>query len=218
MTISGLEAVSSTSSQLYASDEDVLGKDDFLTLLVAQLEYQDPLDPMDSTDFTAQLAEFSSLEQLTNVNDNLQYLLLYQASINNSQAVDFIGKTVKSSGDSISLVDGATDEIHFELAEDASEVVVYIYDFDGNPVRDLDGGSLAAGDQSMEWDGTDGDGEVLPDGAYFFEIVAMDAGGEEVENRTFVSGTVTGITFTEGVTYLLIGDKEVPVGDVIEVF
>ena len=75
-----------------------LDRDAFLNLLITQLQNQDPLDPTDSVEFTAQLAQFSSLEQLGNVNDNLKLLQDFQASINNSQAVSLIGKEITASG------------------------------------------------------------------------------------------------------------------------
>jgi flagellar basal-body rod modification protein FlgD len=70
----------------------ILGKNDFLNLLVTQLQHQDPLNPTESTEFTAQLAQFSSLEQLNNINDNLKNMELFQTSMTNSQAVSYIGK------------------------------------------------------------------------------------------------------------------------------
>jgi len=72
MDISGLSTVMSQSELTVTETKknDVLGKDDFLRLLVTQLQYQDPLNPADSAQFTAQLAQFSSLEQLGNINDN----------------------------------------------------------------------------------------------------------------------------------------------------
>ncbi|MBW1702547.1 MAG: flagellar hook assembly protein FlgD, partial [Deltaproteobacteria bacterium] len=105
MSIAGLDPVSMNNSQLSTPGDSTLGKDAFLNLLVTQLRHQDPLSPMESTQFTAQLAQFSSLEQLSSVNENLGILRIYQASINNSQAVGFIGKTVKASGDSVYLTE-----------------------------------------------------------------------------------------------------------------
>jgi len=72
-----------------------LGKDDFLRLFTTQLKAQDPLNPMDSTQFTAQLAQFSSLEQLTNINTQLTSLLQFQSSQQNATATGLIGKQVQ---------------------------------------------------------------------------------------------------------------------------
>jgi flagellar basal-body rod modification protein FlgD len=77
---------------------DVLSKDDFLKLFVTQLRYQNPLDPMNNTEFTSQLAQFSSLEQLQNMNTQMNNLLLSQNSLQNTMISNLIGKQVKISG------------------------------------------------------------------------------------------------------------------------
>ncbi len=81
-----------------------LGKDEFLKLFTFQLRYQNPLKPMDSTEFTTQLAQFSSLEQLYNMNKNLQELLTYQNSLNNGMSTSLIGRRVK-------MQDGVTGNV-----------------------------------------------------------------------------------------------------------
>ena len=103
MLTSELNPVSTGSTELAASKAPVLGKDDFLHLLITQLQNQDPLNPTDHTEFTAQLAQFSSLEQLNNVNDNLEALQNYQASTNNSQAVSLLGKEITTNGNFLQL-------------------------------------------------------------------------------------------------------------------
>lgn len=77
-----------------AATGKTLGKEEFLKLFTNQLKYQDPLKPMDSSEFTAQLAQFSSLEQLYNINSGLEQLLSFQSSLNNGMVTGFIGKTV----------------------------------------------------------------------------------------------------------------------------
>ena len=203
-----------TSSTMGSSDLD---KDDFLLLLVTQLQNQDPLNPSDSTEFTAQLAQFSALEQLTNVNDNLKYLQLYQASINNAQAVDFIGKTVIASGDTISVSDGVSDDIIFDLSGDAENTTISIYDGSGQLVATLDGGALSDGEQSISWDGKNEDGDTVSDGVYTFEVSAVDSNGNSVIASTYSEVVITGVTFEDGTTYLLAGDKKIPMGDVITI-
>ncbi len=217
MSIYPVDASNSNTSGVTPSKDSALGKDDFLNLLVAQLQNQDPLNPTDSTEFTSQLAQFSSLEQLTNVNENLEYLQMYQSSINNAQAVSFIGKNIYASGDSIQLENGENEEIHFELSENSSSVFINIYDEAGNLVKYIENGPLGEGKQSVEWDGTDNNGNALPEGIYKFEVMAVDANSDEVQTATYISDTVTGVTFKNGVTYLLAGEMQIPIGDVIEV-
>lgn len=217
MSITGLESVSIYSSGSSSTDVGSLDKDDFLNLLVTQLRNQDPLTPMEGTEFTAQLAQFSSLEQLSNVNDNLGILQLYQSSINNSQAVSFIGKTVKSFGDSVYLPEDTPAEMHFELEGEADEVFIHVYDSTGSFVKTIECGSLDAGEQSIEWDGADDEGNRLSEGSFTFEVMANDANGQEVAAETFMVNNVTGVTFEQGVTYLLAGDLKIAVSNVVEV-
>ena len=217
MSVYPVDASSSNTNQVTSSKDSALGKDDFLNLLVAQLQNQDPLSPLDSAAFTSQLAEFSSLEQLSNVNENLEYLQMYQASINNAQAVSFIGKNIDAFGKSIKLESGENEEIHFELSRDSSSVFINIYNDTGDLVKVIENGPIGEGKQSVEWDGTDNAGNTLPEGIYKFEVMAVDANGDEVQTATYIRDTVTGVTFKNGITYLLAGEMQIPIGDVIEV-
>ena len=217
MSVTGLENVSSGVNPTSSSESNILGKDDFLNLLVTQLRHQDPLSPMESAEFTSQLAQFSSLEQMSNVNTNLELLQLYQASINNSQAVGFIGKTIKALGNSIGVADGVADQIHFELAENASAVIAHIYDSHKNLVKTIQPGGLNAGAQSVEWDATNNDGNKVPDGTYTFELIATDTDANPVSATTLITASVSGVSFKDGTTYLLAGNQEIPIGSVFEV-
>ena len=216
-TTEAISTATQSGSQSYVPDKTTLGKDDFLKLLVSQLQNQDPLNPMESTEFTAQLAQFSSLEQLTNMNKSLDYLLLYQTSMNNAQAVNFIGKTVKASGNSISVKDGTSNQVQFDLAGDTAEVNVFIYDSSDNLIKTINCGALSDGEQSIEWDGTNDDGETVSDGTYTFEVSARDENGDTIEASTYMTVEVTGVTFKEGNAYLLAGDIEISMNDIIKV-
>ena len=196
---------------------NTLGKDDFLTLLITQLQNQDPLNPADSTEYTAQLAQFSSLEQLNNVNKNLEYMQLYQASINNAQAVSFIGKEIISFGNEVRVTGGQAENCRFELSGDAGGVVVNINDSAGNLVKAIEQGAMHAGRQTVVWDGTDQNRNVVSDGDYTFEVMAVDAADQKVEALTYSSGLVEGVTFIEGRTYFLVGNQKIPISDIVEV-
>ena len=119
------------------STPSVLGKDEFLKLLVAQLQNQDPLNPSDSTEFTSQLAEFSSLEQLTNLNAELKTQSLNQMTLGYAQSASMIGKEVAIEwGDTVGI--GTVTAVHYE----GNEIWVSI----GNVT--VDGGT--AGDITVE--------------------------------------------------------------------
>jgi len=90
-----------------ASDAtSALGKEDFLKLFTAQLKAQNPLNPLDGADFTAQLAQFSSLEQLTNLNSGMKNMVMFQGSLQNTLSVSLIGKQVKMDGGDFHTVQG----------------------------------------------------------------------------------------------------------------
>ncbi len=218
MAIYGLENVASSGGQVTAaSNNDVMGKDDFLQLLVAQLEAQDPLNPMDSTGFTAQLAQFSSLEQLQNINMTLSDIGTSQSVLTSSQAVGFIGKTITALGDSVDVESGMSQGIEFTLSKPAAELYVQVYDQIGNFIRQIDVGQLAAGEHEVVWDGVDYLGGQVPDGTYSYEVAAVDESGNSVTATTFASGTVTGVNYKDGVAYLQCGNREIPMGNVVSV-
>ncbi len=213
------ELASSTSggARLSTAPSNVLDKDDFLNLLIAQLQNQDPLSPTDSVEFTAQLAQFSSLEQLGNVNDNLMELKNLQASINNSQAVSLIGKAITANGNSIQLTADGPAQCDFKLADDAVLIVASIYDRTGKFVTEFESRNLSAGPQSLLWDGTDQNGNRVANGDYTFEILAADANGRDIDTTTLFSGTVDKVTYQNNTSYLVSGNQKITLGDVIEV-
>jgi len=217
MITSELNPVITGSTEPTASQTSVLGKDDFLNLLITQLQNQDPLNPTDSTEFTAQLAQFSSLEQLSNVNENLEQLQNYQTAANNSQAVSLLGKEITANGNSLKLSDGEPIDCDFNLSRDAATVVVNVYDSTAGFVKAIESEGLSAGRHTLVWDGTDRNGNPASDGSYTFEILAADANGQKVKATAIFTGTVDTVTFENNTPFLISGDQKVAVGDVIQV-
>jgi len=200
-----------------AAASKTMGKEAFLKLLITQLQYQDPMNPADSTEFTAQLAQFSSLEQLSNVNENLNTLKLYQASMNNSQAVSFIGKEILASGNGIEKKGAQPVSCEFDLGAAAKRVVVSIYDSTGGFVTDVVGASLPAGRSSLAWDGRGRNGNLVADGTYSYQIQAEGADGKKIAADSLTRGQVTGVTFDGSTPVLMVGGRRVAFGDVLQV-
>jgi flagellar basal-body rod modification protein FlgD len=211
------EVYSQSTTTTGSTDESVLDKDDFLTLLVAQLQHQDPLNPSDSTEFTAQLAQFSSLEQLQNINDTLANFEVYQSTLNNIEAAGFIGSTITAAGNTLIVSEGVADDISVELGDDCASAYIKIYDSSGEFVTDIDAGRLAEGTHTIEWDGTDEYGNPVDDGLYTFSVMAVDANGDSVASTSYISGTVTGIDYRSGETLLLVGDQEVAISSLVRI-
>ena len=217
MIASEIESIPTAGSGLATSPSQVLNKDDFLNLLITQLQHQDPLNPTDSVEFTAQLAQFSSLEQLANVNDNLLELKNYHASINNSQAVALINKNITAHGNYLHLTDKVPVACNFNLEDDAAAVVVSIYDSTGEFVKELTGQKMLAGQRSLNWDGSDYKGNRAPNGNYTFEIAATDINDRKVATTPFFSGTVNKVMFENDTPFLISGGYKIALGDVIQV-
>lgn len=196
--------------------EDALGRDQFLTLLVAQLKHQDPLNPMESTDFTAQLAQFSSLEQQFAMNETLEAIQASLMAQESGNVLDYIGKTVKTDGNAIFSKDGHPDSGAYTL-EDRADVTIHIYDSQGLEVRRLYAGWQDMGEHDIGWDGKNDAGDPVGDGIYTFEIEATDEEGFMVSYDAYLTGEATGVIYEGGMAYLMIGDKLVAPENIVEV-
>jgi len=195
----------------------ILGKDDFLNMLIAQLQNQDPLNPTDGTEFTAQLAQFSSLEQLNNINDSLQNMGQFQASLIDSQAVSYIGKEITAEGNSVQLESGRPVECHFEIGANATLAVISIYDASGGFVTSFETGPLNSGGQSAAWDGLDMNGNSVPAGLYRFEVQALDAENQNLSVTPLMRSVVTGVSFKDQTASLITDLQTIAIDDVIAV-
>jgi flagellar basal-body rod modification protein FlgD len=178
------------------SGEDVMGKEDFLTLLVAQLQNQDPMNPDDPTEFTAQLAQFSSLEQLFNLNESMEGLATTQQQSDRFSSMDLIGKEVVYA-DSGFTFSGDPVNVGYQLDGTAASVTMYIQDEDGSTVATLHPTEMESGDHFLEWDGLDSDGNVLPEGKYTIVLQASSAGEDStIAVSPLVQSEVTGVDFS----------------------
>ena len=208
-------AQSSTSS---AKKQAEMGKEQFLTLLLAQIKNQDPLSPMDNADFTAQMAQFSSLEQLFNVNDNLEGLQTLAASQSGTQALALIGKEVEASGDNVHVAkDGSASPIAFDMPGDANNVTVTIFDQNGNMVKVIDVGGLNRGPQRIPWNGRDSHGTPLESGLYSYTVNAVDGNGDVLTVDTYTRGIVDAVSMKNGVTQLHVGNQRFMMSEIRQV-
>ena len=191
-----MQSSSSSSSAANANPTTASGLEDrFLTLLVTQMQNQDPLNPMDNAELTSQLAQINSLKGITTLNTTLQTLLSSYTDSMSMQSASMIGKNVLSAGKNLSLgPNGALGGIN--LAGSADHVNVTIYDASGKKVREMDLGAVEnAGVTDFVWDGKDGDGNALAQGNYSFAVGATRA-GETVEATALQVGTISALIRT----------------------
>jgi flagellar basal-body rod modification protein FlgD len=217
--------VSSVSSATTASltgtttGSDELGKNEFLQLLVAQMQYQDPLEPMSNSDFVAQLAQFSNVEQLQGVNEGINLLGVQQMGMTNAQASSFIGKEVEVKSNEFTVAESDTAaHAAFTLADDATTVTVEIRDAEGNVVRTLDLDAQSEGEVQIDWDLLDDNGNKADAGTYTIDVSAADADGNTVSWESSVRGVVTGVSYENGYPELQIGDVSVMLSDILGVY
>lgn len=201
-------------------NKGTLGKDDFLKLMIQQLKNQDPLNPLDGTEYASQLAQFSSLEQLTNLNSSItksmdvNYLLTQ--SINNTMVATLIGKEVKIDGNNLNVIGQDKIDLGYDLPVQAKNVVVKVLDSNGNVVRLMDG-SVEAGKAKVSWDLCDNNGEKVKNGKYTFEVEAYNMSGEKMTLSTYKIGLIDGVRFTQNGSMLLVGGAEYSISDILEI-
>jgi len=195
-----------------------LDRSDFMTLFIAQMQHQDPLEPMKGTEMASQLAQFSTLEATTKMSDNMEKLLNYQTSQNNLQLLTLIGKEVQGTGNAIGVVNGATATTQYTLGDAADSCKVDIYDAAGKLVDTVNLGYAASGVHDLSWDAKTPSGTVVPDGQYTYVVTATNALGQKVNVDYKTTGKVTGVNFTGGTAQVSV-DKAVlmNVGDILAV-
>ncbi|MDR3204540.1 MAG: flagellar hook assembly protein FlgD [Deltaproteobacteria bacterium] len=215
-----LEAWTEKTVPVTDGSERQMGKDAFLTLLLTQLQNQDPFNPMEDTEMTAQLAQYSQLEQLTNLNTNVTSMSGYIQAQNQFQTLSLIGKQVSAQSNLLSVTGGAVDtSAQLELSENCN-LKLYVLDSSGNQVRMYDWGLTEAGTYDFVWDGKNTSGTKVPDGAYQFQITATNLAGETLTEGVTptINGQVSSVSFDEsGQPVVHIGQVQVALGQVMEI-
>lgn len=221
-SVQDLKSLPAVGSSVQSSGKAILSKDDFLKLLIVQLNYQDPLNPIQSTEFASQLAQFASVEQLYNINSNLLKSIdasyATNRSITNALISNLIGKKVVVYGDTLKLEAGKSLDFGYELKGGANSVEIKIVDMAGNVVKSFKLGERKEGKYSFTWDGKDDSGRDLPDGNYTIKVEAFDKDGKPVVVNTYVEGIVEGVRYKSDGAVILIGGIEFNIADVIEIW
>ncbi len=210
-TSSGASTTSNASAQLDAN------MNTFMKLLVAQLQYQDPLDPVDTAEFTNQLVQYSSVEQEIQTNSKLDKLIASNTNNLAAQAVSYIGKVTQVYGDVMPLEDGKAMAT-YTLDTNVASSTIKVVDMNGKTVYTAEAGTTA-GTHEFIWDGKDNLGNQLEDGAYQIIVATSAAQGSEKANvTTTVFGKVTGIANDENEVFIGLGNSvTATLGDILTV-
>lgn len=200
-TVTDVNQTASSSMTGSLTGSSNLGKDDFLLLLVTQLQNQDPLNPQDPTEFTSQLAQYSSLEQLFTVNDQLQQLETTNGNVVQMTALGLMGQDVVVQSDSFKL-DNAPVTLGYNLSNSVDEVQLVVQNAKGQTVATLEGSDVSAGEHFIQWNGTDANGTSLPAGDYQLQITAR-RDGEMTSGSPLVKTVVSGVDLNGGSSTLV---------------
>lgn len=210
---------SSTGFGLTTASDTALDKQDFLKLLIAQIQNQDPLEPQDNSEYVAQLAQFSNVEQTTAINDRLDLLLLQARGQANTQVLGMIGQQATVNGSTVTT-DGSSvaTQIGFTLDSGAAATKITISDSKGDVIRTIEGGAKRAGYVTVSWDGKNSSGTLQPAGSYKVNVTATDVNGKTVSSTQKTTGLIESISFDQGYAVLhLDNGAAVSVSNLIEV-
>jgi len=214
---SSTSATSSTSSATLSGLDSLTSNfNTFLTLLTTQLQNQDPTSPLDSNQFTQQLVQMTGVEQQLNANALLQQLVT-NTSGGVASAVGLIGKQVTATDANANLAGGQASWT-YNLPAGVADLKVQVVDANGTIVSSQAPSDMSAGNHPFTWNGQNLAGNQQPDGGtYTLQVTATDSGGNTLATSTYQIGTVTGVTQTNGATFLTINGTQVPQNSVVSV-
>ncbi len=217
MDVSSAASIASTKSSVADNGLAQLAEnfDNFLTILTSQLQNQDPLDPLDSNEFTAQLVQFTGVEQAVAQNKKLEQMVELLSGDDFLAATGYIGKTVEAEGNTTQLQNGSASWT-YDLPQDANTVMVTVLNSDGQQIISVPF-ETAKGEHTFTWDGTDSNGLASPEGKYTLQVAAKSFNDDPIGATMTLSGKVTGVENTGQGEILMIGDVKIPVGSVLVV-
>ncbi|MAI61541.1 MAG: hypothetical protein CBB87_03525 [Micavibrio sp. TMED27] len=211
VTISGaLQQQANTSQANTKLAEDF---SQFLNLLTVQLQNQDPLSPMDTTEFTNQLVAFTGVEQQINTNQKLDSLVALGIGSSFSSSQNYVGQEISYVASEFAY-EGSSNILRYSMPEQASLSQINILNEAGEVVYSTEG-SKNPGAHDFIWNGETNSGEKAVPGTYTIRVEALDVREEPIQVSTVVSGVVRGTETQNGEILLLVGERAVPVGSVL---
>jgi flagellar basal-body rod modification protein FlgD len=190
----------------------------FMTLLVTQMQNQNPLNPMDNSQMTSQLAQLSTVSGIDTLNTTLQSLMGSYQSSQTLQATSMIGHSVMTPGNSMTLASG-TAAFGVNVTTASGDVKVNIQNAQGQTIDTMDLGAQPVGTVPLAWDGTTSTGATAPDGQYTFTVDATTS-GQSTGGATGLSyGQVSSVTTgSNGVSLNVANVGTVNLADVVQIF
>jgi len=195
----------------------ILGKDDFLHLLITELKYQDPTDPMDTEKILTQTSQLATLEAQTNTNDTMKQISEAFKSSSQFNAIGAIGKIADVGNSDIRLDESGSVNFEIYFPKDAASGTLQITDASGNVIKTVDIPSLSSGVHPFEWNGTDTSGNRVEAGAYQVKVSYTTPNGESLDTRAGIY-PIESVRFEGGEALLKLGSHYIPLAQVKEVY
>lgn len=218
MTIASVSAGQNAAASQTNSSKSLSSLSDnytmFLSLLTTQLQNQSPLDPMDADQFTSQLVQYSSVEQLIKMNANFEDMKTSMESSNLANLVNYVGTKVTVNASTKPVTDGKIDwTIN---AAKSGTATITVKDASGKTVLTRTE-SLSAGDNAFSWNGKGDDGKTYTDGSFTIGVSAKTAAGSNIKTTTDITGTVDSLEWSDGIPYLSIGGTKYLTSAVVKI-
>jgi len=191
-------ATSATSTQAMTND--------FMTMLIAQMKYQDPTKPVDSAQMTSQLAQISTVDGINQLNTTMSSLVSSLQASQEFQAASMVGHSVMTQGNSIALSGAGPAKFAVQLDKAVDILNISLTNAAGESVGTMRLGPQAAGNVPLTWSGTDANGNALPNGRYSFQVQAL-SNGKPVAATPLQYSTVQSISTSNGGVTLNLDDK-----------
>jgi len=215
MDVPGIRTLADLNATTRATT-DKLGRDEFLKLMVAQLKHQDPMNPADSQNFLAQLAQFSTLEGIQNLNTSVDAMATQLKATTTMQATALVGHAVLVPTDQ-AVVQGGGLTGNVNVTDATQNLEVDITDLSGTLIKRLHLGAAATGDVRFQWDGTDESGNAMPPGVYKVKALATDGGSAKAYTTDLPELVVSVSLDSAGVKLNLSSGVTVAASDVKEI-
>lgn len=219
ITSTGLNAATNT-EYLEATtqvDKSVLGKDDFMTLLLVELQNQDPTEPMDTEKILTQTSQLATLEASENTNQALSDLATALGSTQQFTTIAAIGKTADLGSNAIGYDEGSTSSFEVYFPQDIASGSLEILDSNGDIVSTMNIEPNAAGVYQFDWDGTLSNGTAAESGMYYVTASYNNAAGEALTTR-MGAYPIESVRFEDGETLVKVGSSYVPLDNVVEIY
>jgi len=199
------------------TDKTKLNNDDFMTLLLVELQNQDPTEPTDTEQILSQTSELASLESTDKTNKALEELSKSMAASSGLSAISAIGKTADLGSDAVVVAEGKDTNFEIYFPKDIASGSITITDSNGNVVKTVSATKGESGVYSYTWDGRDSEGNSVEEGLYHVKATYTDATGESLETRVG-RYPIESVRFDEGEALVKLGSNYMPLNSIKEIY